>query len=313
MAIDKAIAKAILGNGKRAVKNGVRNGINGNAFKNGAKSPLQASVDDHFKKLKYNQSPIGRKGQSKNMKAFGYSLREKDPLITNKEMNEAWDATMGYESRFYDGEEYTFQPAGTTLTKETDISKEGMRPLMTKKKSAKTAGKGKNQLNRKLHDDYMKENHPEWIEDHTAKNARAKMLNKQEADRRIAQGESVPDKPQYVMFEHDIAMRAPLWDKVKGANNPSNTFVNQNPRARRFKDDIESWFYTKMKTRGNDWYLKTDRTNMKDIEVWEISTGKLLFTIPFPKEFNIGDSFSYYINKANILKDLKETATGFKG
>ena len=74
------------------------------------------------------------------------------------------------------------------------------------------------------------------------------MLNKQEADRRIAQGESVPDKPQYVMFEHDIAMRAPLWDKVKGANNPSNTFVNQNPRARRFKDDIESWFYTKIKT-----------------------------------------------------------------
>ena len=28
MAIDKAIAKAILGNGKRAVKNGVKNGVN---------------------------------------------------------------------------------------------------------------------------------------------------------------------------------------------------------------------------------------------------------------------------------------------
>ena len=325
MAFHYAVKHA-LKNGKKGVKNGAEALVNGNGYKNGVKNgveldylvkprenSLKAHVDKHFENLKYTSSPIGRKGQSKNMKAFGYSLREKNPLITNKEMNEAWDEAMGYESRIYDGEEYTFQPAGTTLTKKTDISQEGMRPLMTKKKSAKSAGKGKNQLNRKLHDDYMKESHPEWIEDYTAKNARAKMLNKQEADRRIAQGESVPDKPQYVMFEHDIAMRAPLWDKVKGANNPSNTFVNQNPRARRFKDDIESWFYTKMKTRGNGWYLKTDRTNMKDIEVWEISTGKILFTIPFPKEFNIGDSFSYYINKANILKDLKETATGYTG
>ena len=33
--MEQAIAKAILGNGKRAVKNGIRNGVNGNGFKNG--------------------------------------------------------------------------------------------------------------------------------------------------------------------------------------------------------------------------------------------------------------------------------------
>tara|TARA_A100001391_G_C5046478_1_gene272261 strand:+ start:589 stop:1476 length:888 start_codon:yes stop_codon:yes gene_type:complete len=283
------------------------------ALLGGGNKAMKANTSDFVSKLKYSSSPIGRKGQSKNMKAFGYQLREQNPLITNKEMNEAWDATMGKEARMFDGEEYTFQPAGTKLTKETDISKAGMRPLMTKRKSLKDAGKRNVNDNRKPHYIYMKEQHPEWIDDYTAKNARAKMLNQQEIERRRAQGETVSDKAQFVMFEHDIAIRSPLWEKTKGANIPSNTFVNTNPRARTFKDSLESWFYTKMKKRGNNFYLKTDRKNMKDIEVWEISTNKLLFTIPFPEKFEVGESFAYYLSKDDILQRMRKTSTTFKG
>ena len=311
------ILRSTLKNGKNAVRNSVKNGIrNGakNSVRNGIKNGLSTPyVEEHLRKIKFNQSQVGRKGQSKNMKAFGYFLRDKDPLITNKEMNEAWDEAFGKNARMFEGEEYTFQPAGTTLTKETDISREGMRPLMTKRKSLKDAGKKNVNNNRKPHYTYMKEEHPEWVPDYTAKNARAKMLNQQEIERRRAQGQKVSDKSQFVMFEHDIAIRSPRWATIKGANIPSNTFVNINPRARTFKDSLESWFYTKIKKRGNNWDLKTDRSNMKDIEVHEISTGKILFTIPFPEQFEIGESFAYYLNKDDILKKLKETATGFKG
>ena len=310
------ILRSALKNGKSAVKNGVKNGIkNGakNGVRNGIKNGLSTPyVEEHLRKIQFNQSQVGRKGQSKNMKAFGYFLRDKNPLITNKEMNEAWDEAFGKNARMFEGEEYTFQPAGTTLTKETDISKEGMRPLMTKRKSLKDAGKKNVNNNRKPHYTYMKEQHPEWMDDYTAKNSRASMLNKQEIERRRAQGEKVSDKAQFVMFEHDIAIRSPRWANFKGANIPSNTFVNTNPRARTFKDSLESWFYTKIKKKGNNWELKTDRSNMKDIEVHEISTGKLLFTIPFPEQFEIGESFAYYLNKDDILNQLKKTATGYK-
>ena len=315
MPIDNILRHA-LKNGKGAVKNGLKNGVkNGikNGVKNGVKNGASTSyIKEHLNKLKFNQSPIGRKGQSKNMKAFGYMLREKDPLITNKEMNNAWDETFGKAARFFQGEEYTFQPAGTKLTKDTDISKAGMRPLMTKRKSLKDAGKKNVNNSRKPHYTFMKERHPEWLEDYTSKNARAKMLNKQEIERRRAQGEKVSDKSQFVMFEHDIAIRSPRWKNIKGANVPSNTFINQNPRARTFKDSLESWFYTKIKKRGDNWDLKTDRSNMKDIEVHEISTGKFLFKIPFPEQFEIGESFAFYLNKADILKRLKSLATGYK-
>ena len=318
MPIDN-ILRAALKNGKSGViknvpKTGLKNGLNekiANSFReNGASTPY---IKEHLRKLKFNQSPIGRKGQSKNMKAFGYMLRDKDPLITNKEMNEAWDQSFGKEARIFEGEEYTFQPAGTQLTKETDISKAGMRPLMTKSKSAKDAGKKNVNNNRKPHYTYMKEQHPEWVQDYTAKNARAKMLNKQEIERRRAQGEKVSDKAQFVMFEHDVAIRSPRWATVKGANIPSNTFVNTNYRARTFKDSLESWFYTKMKTRGNNFELRTNRLNQKDIEVYEISTGKLLFSIPFPEKFEVGESFAFYLSKDDILKRMRKTATTFTG
>ena len=68
-----------------------------------------------------------------------------------------------------------------------------------------------------------------------------------------------------------------------------------------------------MKKRGNNFDLRTDRKNMKDIQVWEISTNKLLFTIPFPEKFEIGESFASYLNKDNILKRMRKTATTFQG
>ena len=280
----------------------------------GGKKALKASVDQHITKLKFNKSPVGRRGQALNMKAFGLHERELDPLITNKELDMKWDETMGAGTRELGGEEYKYQPAGTQLTKPSNISPGGQRPLMTKKKSTMDAGKKNVNENRKPHDLFMREQHPEWIEDYTAKNARSKMLNAQEIERRLAQGEKVADKAQFVMFEHDIAIRAPYWDQlgVKGANNPTNTFVSQNYNARNFKDFLESNFYTRIKSRGNNWYLKTDRSNMKDIEIWEISTGKLLGTIKMPRGYTQSMGLPQDVVK-QYTQILRENATGFSG
>ena len=284
------------------------------AATSGGKKSLKASVSDSLTKLKYTSSPIGRKGQALNMKAFGLHEREINPLITNKELDMKWDETMGAGTRVLDGEEYKYQPAGTKLTKPSNISPGGQRPLMTKKKSLMDAGKKNVNENRKPHDTYMREQHPEWVSDYTAKNARAKMLNAQEIERRVAQGEKIPAKAQYVMFEHDVAIRAPLWDKLgfKGANNPENTFVSLNYNARNFKDFVESNFYQRMKNRGNNWYLKTDRSNMRDLEIWEVSTGKLLGIIKMPRGYTQAMGMPQeVINQYTEI--LRRSATGYKG
>ena len=284
------------------------------AATSGGKKSLKASVSDSLTKLKYNSSPIGRKGQALNMKAFGLHEREINPLITNKELDMKWDETMGAGTRVIDGEEYKYQPAGTKLTKPSNISPGGQRPLMTKKKSLMDAGKKNVNENRKPHDTYMREQHPEWVADYTAKNARAKMLNAQEIERRVAQGEKIPAKAQYVMFEHDVAIRAPLWDQLgfKGANSPQNTFVSLNYHARNFKDFVESNFYQRMKKRGNNWYLKTDRSNMRDLEVWEVSTGKLLGIIKMPRGYTQAMGMPQKVIK-QYTEILRREATGYKG
>ena len=64
------------------------------ALLGGGNKAMKANTSDFVSKLKYSSSPIGRKGQSKNMKAFGYQLREQNPLITNKEMNEAFGSDV---------------------------------------------------------------------------------------------------------------------------------------------------------------------------------------------------------------------------
>ena len=283
------------------------------AATSGGKKSLKASVSDSLTKLKYNSSPIGRKGQALNMKAFGLHERELDPLITNKELDMKWDETMGSGTRILDGEEYKYQPAGTKLTQPSNISPGGLRPLMTKKKSQMVAGKKNVNENRKPHDTFMREEHPEWIEDFTAKNARAKMLNAQEIERRVAQGEKIPAKAQYVSFEHDVAIRAPLWEQLgfKGANNPENTFVSLNYHARNFKDFVESNFYQRMKNRGNNWYLKTDRSNMRDLEVWEVSTGKLLGIIKMPRGYTQAMGMPQEVIK-QYTEILQKSATGYK-
>lgn len=288
-------------------------GLGKEAAEVGGKRALKANVDQHLTKLKYNKSPIGRRGQALNMRAFALHEREINPLITVKELDAKWDEAMGEGTRIYGGEEYKFQAGGTRLTKPSNISPGGQRPVISKKKSTMVAGKGKVIENRKPHDKYMRESHPEWTQDYTAKNARAKMLNSQEIERRIAQGERIPDGFQYVMFEHDIAIRAPLWDKlgIKGANNPTNTFVSQNYNARSFKDSLESNFYTNIKTRGNNWYLKTDRSNMRDVEIWEISTGKRLGVIKMPRGYTQSMSLPRDVVK-QYTEILRRAATGYK-
>lgn len=60
MAIDKAIAKAILGNGKRAVKNGVKNGVNGNGNGNGIKNGVKQITGGELSRQQYVKTQLSR-------------------------------------------------------------------------------------------------------------------------------------------------------------------------------------------------------------------------------------------------------------
>ena len=74
-----------------------------------------------------------------------------------------------------------------------------------------------------------------------------------------------------------------------------------------WKDAAESWFYTHIKKRGNNWYIKNDRSNLKDIEIWEVSTNKKLGTIKFQNDKNLSEQS---INQMKRL--LKKAAQGYK-
>ena len=67
-----------------------------------------------------------------------------------------------------------------------------------------------------------------------------------------------------------------------------------------------------MKNRGNDWYLKTDRSNMRDLEIWEVSTGKLLGIIKMPRGYTQAMGMPQeVINQYTEI--LRREATGYKG
>ena len=94
-------------------------------------------------------------------------------------------------------------------------------------------------------------------------------------------------------IEHDIAiMGGKQWWKRVGprANDNANLFIARDHFAREYKNNFEYWFYNWIRKKGNNVVVKTDRSNMKDLILLEVSTGKELGVIPMPKGYTSGVS-----------------------
>lgn len=269
MAIEKAIAKALLGGGELA-------------------------------KTQYVKSALSKQGMRKNLKAFGYRQREINPAITPKEITQKYDANFGIGARTWQGEEQMFVSGGSTPTKKTDISIEGQRPLQLQDKSKNQARKRKNIQTRAEHG-YTSEQARQRYADLSAM---VKLENQATKD---AGGSFVAS------IEHDIAISGgrQWWNKVGNkANDNENLFIARDHFAREYKNNFEYWFYNWQKKKGNNWVVKTDRSNMKDLIILEVSTGKELGVIPMPEGYTSGISTDL---KNLTTKILRRSAEGFKG
>ncbi len=248
----------------------------------------------------HTSSPLGKKGMRKNLKSFGYSQRQIDPSIAPKEIQNRWDQEMG--SRTWDGEEQLVVSGGSTPTKASDISVEGQRPLQLQDKSKNQARKRSNQKN--IRDPHAFTS-PEAADNFKKLDAEAKAASRKLQEEAKARGETVRAGEQLVHVEHDIALRAKgHWDRVgyKG-NDPGNLFVQYDADARQFKDNIENWLYPKSKTLG----IRTDKTNMRDLIIFDVNTGEQITVIKMPDDFTKAMSGIPQEIK-NLLKELAAKA-----
>ena len=231
-------------------------------------------------KTQYVQSALSKQGMRKNLKAYGYRLRELNPEITPKQITQQYDAEFGKGARTWQGEEQMYVSGGSTPTKASDISLEGQRPLQLQDQSKNAARKRRNQANRNevgFSSVKERENYGRL---------QAIVRNENEATK-AAGGNFVAS------IEHDIAiMGGKEWWKKVGpyANDNANLFIARDHFAREYKNNFEYWFYNWQRKRGNDWVVKTDRSNMKDLIIVQISTGKELGVIPMPKGYRSGVS-----------------------
>jgi hypothetical protein len=340
MAIEYAL-KALVKNGKRTIKNGVKNGVNGvvngNGIKNGANgfvTPQQAYikeqaakrntsqialapeetyvevpnhglnnyVDSELRKIfPYDKSPIGKKGHAQNFLSYSYYQKRINPEITPREIELKYEKETGL-SRTYDGTEYRLVAGGTK--KAHSYAEEGQRRLQFKKNTQVVSGK-KTSASKRLKHLIV----PEEKESFEAIVKQAADENSKAVGSLYKRGRRVKPGLQLISHEHDIALRAySLWDKIGfQGNHLNNIFIQRNAKARWWKDAAESWFYSWIKKRGNNWYIKNDRSNLKDIEIWEVSTNKKLGTIKFQNDKNLSEQS---INQMKRL--LKKAAQGYK-
>tara|TARA_B100001027_G_C16213049_1_gene306098 strand:+ start:63 stop:962 length:900 start_codon:yes stop_codon:yes gene_type:complete len=283
MPIDN-ILRSALKNGKRAVKNGVKNGIkngNGNGIKNGLNGLTDpAKRGGLLSKTQFVKSALSKQGMRKNLKAYGYMQRELNPEITPKQITQQYDAEFGKGARTWQGEEQMYVSGGSTPTKASDISLEGQRPLQLQDQSKNAARKRRNQANRNevgFSSVKERENYGRL---------QAMVRNENEATK-AAGGNFIAS------IEHDIAIMGgkQWWSKVGPyANDNANLFIARDHYAREYKNNFEYWFYNWIRKRGNNVVVKTDRSNMKDLILLEVSSGKELGVIPMPTGYRSGVS-----------------------
>ncbi|MBB13014.1 MAG: hypothetical protein CMC78_02470 [Flavobacteriaceae bacterium] len=258
-----------------------------------------ATSGGQLAKTQYVKSALSKTGMRKNLKAFAYRQRELNPDITPKGITQKYDSEFGKGARTWQGEEQMYVSGGSTPTKQTDISLEGQRPLQLQDKSKNAARKtlnGKNRNEVGFTSNKERENY-----------ARLQGIVRNENNTTKAAGGNFK-----ASIEHDIAIMGgkKWWSKVGPlANNNSNLFIARDHYAREYKNNFEYWFYNWQKKKGNNWVVKTDRSNMKDLEILEVSTGKILGVIPMPNNYTSGVPADL---KADLLDMLKSNAEGFK-
>ena len=137
--------------------------------------------------------------------------------------------------------------------------------------------------------------------------------NVKEKQRQIDNGTYDPNNEfgdVFAHLEHDIRIQSPFWKFINQftANEDWNLFIQTNQTARFFKDYMEDAFYRWTKNKGDNWYLKTDRSNGVDVEVWELSTGKKIGVIPMPSGYRRGADITESIERFyDILRTNAES------
>lgn len=170
--------------------------------------------------------------------------------------------------------------------------------------------------NSRLNNKNYRRSHPN-TQEYTDLDTKRTDLNQREIERQKRLGIYDPNGKfhgQHVSVEHDIRLTArAFWDYLgrKGGNEGWNIFIQTNQLARFFKDNLETDFYRWIQSRGNNWYLKTDRRNGVDVEVWEINPPRKLGVVPFPENYsNNGQDMSKQITRYKQI--LRSFAEGYK-
>ena len=175
--------------------------------------------------------------------------KRQDPEITPREIELKYEKETGL-SRTYDGTEYRLVAGGTK--KAHSYAEEGQRRLQFKKNTQVASGK-KTSAGKRLKHLIV----PEEKESFEAIVKQAADENSKAVGSLYKRGRRVKPGLQLISHEHDIALRAySLWDKIGfQGNHLNNIFIQRNAKARWWKDAAESWFYSWIKKRGNNWYL----------------------------------------------------------
>lgn len=251
--------------------------------------------------------PIGQEGFNIQNYQQGYRRRAAvdDEFLKPAELNE-FIRNFNPEAQIFKGEEFVLQSGGTSKKINPLLGTEDQRPLGMSRVSTRKASKKGNIEDRA--------NHPKTQESKDM-NKLSQQMNQEEIVKRKNNGTySTEFDDQFVTLEHDVRLTGnPLWEDIGFRGNERwNIFVQQDPLARFFKDQLENWFYSFTRNKGRDWYLKTDRANGRDLIIMEVSTGKKIGVIPFQEDYiRRGTKTLESFELATEL--LRNNAPGFTG
>jgi len=264
------------------------------------------------KGFNYTSSPLGIKGHNQTLLAIAHNERRlgHDEFIPPAVLEKKAVEVMGEDIMYFQGRKRKIQSGGTDPEKLNKVAGQpGQRPLQVAYAETRQASKDATIKVRKEHP---------MTADYRQKNKLKKQLNAEATERAKALGTHIKDH-QYVTVEHNARLtNNPLFNSVEeggigGRGNEAwNTFIQTDENARWFKDTIEDIFYgpNGIQFRGRNWYLVTDMSNLRDLKIMEVSTGKTLGYLPMPNDWTRGQDVSKFIESA--LQQLEDNlAEGF--
>ena len=267
----------------------------------------QAQINRHLEKNHFPlTNRLGKKGMQKQAQHVIHSMRrEADDEFLQPNIAEAHLLNFNPDALTHKEVLYKYNSGGTKPPAADSGALPGQRRVDVVKADTRRASKGNNINRRAEHPITQKKKD---LDDE------ATAYNVAEKQRQIDNGTYDPKNDFNDVFahvEHDIRILSPFWSYINEltANADWNLFIQYNQAARFFKDYIEDHFYRYIESRGNNWYLKTDRSNGVDVEVWELSTGKKIGVIPMPAGYKRSADISESFERAHEI--LRTNAEGF--